>query len=91
MCNKFAPEISIPTKYSSTEWLQNAIKNAITKRDRLFQKWISEPSAENKSSYKKQRNIMMRLLRSAKRDCNLSKLGENPTQKTNQVIRNKET
>ena len=46
--NKNAPEKVFETTDSpkSASWNTNEIKIAIVKRDKLFQKWIAEPTIE---------------------------------------------
>ena len=80
--DRFAPEKEMKTKENRSDWITNTVKNAITKRDRLFQKWTRSPTEENLIKYRKQRNLVTSLIRNAKRDCNYKKLGPNPTSKT---------
>ena len=79
---KFAPEKNIAQNKRPTEWITNQIKRAITKRDKLFQKWINDPNETNRSAYRKQRNEVTQKIRAAKRDANLKRLGHQPTPKT---------
>ena len=62
--------------------ITNEIRNAITKRDKLFHQWVQSPNEINRDLYKRQRNIVTSLIRNAKRDCNYKKLGNNPSSKT---------
>ena len=59
----------------------NEIKKAIVKRDKMFQKWIAEPTIENQTRDKEIRNKVTNLIRNGKRDDNFKKLGENPIKK----------
>ena len=80
--DKFAPEqCHQPTKISDG-WITNHVKKAIIKRDKLFQKWVCNPTDENHLLYKKQRNNVTTIIRKAKRENNLKKLGSNPTANT---------
>ena len=79
--NKFAPEQCHHPINNSDSWITNSLKNAINKRDKLFQKWVSTPTDENHRSYKKLRNNVTAINRKAKRDDNFKKLGSNPTAK----------
>ena len=80
--NKFAPEKCHHPINNSDTWITNSVKNAINKRDKLFQKWVSNPSDENHRLYKTQRNNVTAIIRKAKRDDNFKKLGSNPTAKS---------
>ena len=70
---KVAAEKNIALNKRPTEW--NQIKRAITKRDELFQKWIEDSNATNRSAYRKQRNEMTQKTRAAKPDANFKKIG----------------
>ena len=61
----------------SNDWITNKIKNAIHKRDSLFQKWLSEPLNENHALYKKC-NHVTKSIRDGKKEANQRQLGENP-------------
>ena len=50
--DKHAPEKMKPIKESTNEWITNKIKNAITRRNTLFEKWINNPSTKNQESIK---------------------------------------
>ena len=50
--DKHAPEKVKPISESTNDWITNKIKNAITKRNTLFGKWINNPSAEDQENYK---------------------------------------
>ena len=78
--NRFAPEKSYDHKPASS-WITNKIKNEIKKRDKLFQKWIEDPSDDNRSKYKAIRNKITKEIKNAKREHNFCKLGTNPTVK----------
>ena len=80
--NKFAPEQCHHPINNSDSWITNSVKNAINKRDKFFQKWVSNPTDENHHLYKKQRNNVTAIVRKAKRDDNFKKLGSNLTAKT---------
>ena len=79
--NKFAREQCHLSINNSDSWITNGVKNAINKRDKFFQKWVSNATDEN-HLYKKQRNNVTAIVRKAKRDDNFKKLGSNPTAKT---------
>ena len=53
---KFVPEKNIALNKRPPEWITNQIKRAITKRDKLFQKWIDDPNETTRSAYRKKRN-----------------------------------
>ena len=74
---RFAPVTGIKTKENPTDWITNTIKNAITKRNQLFQNWTKSPSEINNQKYKKQRNLVTSLICNTKRGCNFEKLGPN--------------
>ena len=81
--DRFAPERYALYEISpSNDWIIDGIKNAITKRDILFEQWIKDPKQENRESYRRQRNLVTYLISNAKRACNYQKLGINPTTKT---------
>ena len=69
----FAPKKNIALNKRPPEWITNHIKRAITKRDKLFQKWIDDLNETNRSAYRKQRNEVPQKIRAAKRDANLKK------------------
>ena len=69
--------------FKSNEWIKNETKNAINKRDTLFQKWFSEPSNENLALYNKYRNHVTKLIRDGKIEVNQRQLGENRNPKKN--------
>ena len=45
--DKFSPLRFCSVKESSNHWITNKIKNAITKRNKLFQTWVEKPSKSN--------------------------------------------
>ena len=51
--DKHAPEKVEPISESTDDWITRKIKNAITRRNTLFEKWINNPSTENREKYKK--------------------------------------
>ena len=71
------PEKPMKDHFKSNEWIKNETKNAINKRDTLFQKWLSEPSNENLALYNKYRNHVTKLIRDDKIEVNQRQLGEN--------------
>ena len=64
--DKHAPEKVNPISESTNDWITNKIKNAITRRNTLFEKWKNNPSTENKEKYKTTRNKVSVLIREAK-------------------------
>ena len=80
--DKFAPETVCNDKSNGTEWISNKIKNAIIERNKKLQKWIDNPTDENRSAYKLARNKVTSKIRKAKRDLNFEKLGNNPSTRT---------
>ena len=72
--DKFAPETVCNDKAYGTEWITNNIKNAISERNKKLQKWIDNPSDENRSTYKLARNTVTSKIRNAKRDLNFENL-----------------
>ena len=55
-----------PISQSNNDWKTNKIKNAITTRNTLFEKWIKNPSTENHEKYKTFRKKVSALIREAK-------------------------
>ena len=80
--NKFAPEQETTVRKVSNDWITKKLKKEITRRNKFFQKWIKCPTEENRSFYKKQRNMVTTLIKNAKRQSNFDRLGENPSAKT---------
>ena len=80
--DKFAPETVCNDKAYGTEWITINIKNAISERNKILQKWINNPSDENRSAYKLARNSVTSKIMNAKRDLNVEKLGDNPSTRT---------
>ena len=64
---KHAPEIVKPISEPNIDWITNKIKNAITRRNTLFEKLIDNPSFENQEKYKTIRNKASDLVREAKK------------------------
>ena len=79
--DRFAPEKQYNPKCNSNEWINNRVKNAIIKRNKLFKLWISDNNTHNREQYNMQRNIVTKLIKQAKREANFQKLGENPSSK----------
>ena len=80
--NKFALEQCHHPINISDSWITNSVKAAINKRDKLFQKRVSDPTDENHRLYKKQRKNVTAIIRKAKKDNHSKKFGSNPTAKT---------
>ena len=80
--DKFAPEKETTKTEKCDEWITNKIKNEITKRNKLFREWTVSSTDDNKEKYKNQRNKVTAMLKTAKRECKLQKLGNNPNAKT---------
>ena len=76
--DKFAPLRVCSGKEPSNQWIANNIKKAITKRNKLFQTWVEKPSKSN-HDYKSFRNKVCSMIREAKKQNNIRKLGINPT------------
>ena len=57
-------------------------KNALFKRDQLYQRWIDNPCNDGRTNYKSYRNKVLRMIREAKRNDTFKKLGINPDLKT---------
>ena len=79
--DKFAPKQPI-LHNSDNQWITNSIKNALLKRNQLFQKWIDNPCDDYRKKYKSYRNKVTHMIREAKRTDNCKKLGKNPDSKT---------
>ena len=79
--DRFAPERELNSHYDQNDWITNKIKNAIVKRDELFQKWIKSPTTDSERAYKTFRNKVTSLIRSEKKNANIKKLGPTPTSK----------
>ena len=68
--DKHAPEKVKPISESTNDWIPNKIKNAITRRNTLFEKWLYNPATENQEKYKTYktiRNKVSALIREAKK------------------------
>ena len=70
-----------PISESTNDWITNKIKNAITKRNTLFEKRINNPSTNNQEKYKTIRNKVSALIREAKKEVIYRKIGEDPSAK----------
>ena len=80
---RFAPERFVFYESSpSIDWMSNRMKKAITKRDVLFQQWISDPKQKNRESYRGHCIVVTSLISITEISCNCKKLGINPTTKT---------
>ena len=77
--DKFAPLRVSSVKEPSNQWINNKIKNAVTKRNKLFQTWVENPTKSNHDDYKSFRNKVCSMIREAKKQDNFKKLGVNPT------------
>ena len=77
--DKFAPLRVCSAKETPNQWITNKIKNAITKRDKLFETWVEKPTKSNHDDYKSFRNKVCSMIREAKKQDNFRKLGVNPT------------
>ena len=80
--DELAPEKETTKIEKCDEWITNKIKNEITKRNKLFREWTVSSTDDNKEKYKNQRNKVTAMIKKAKRECNLQKLGNNPNAKT---------
>ena len=80
--NRFAPLQTHPKPKNGADWITNKLKNAISKRDELFQNWVKNPSDQTREKYRKFRNKVTSMIREAKREANFKRLGENPSSKT---------
>ena len=78
----FAPEKPWIGRIKSDDCITNKVKNAINKRNQLFQLWVKQPTELNRINYKTSRNRVTRMIRSEKKKANYKKLGVNPTAKT---------
>ena len=76
-----APEKVKSISESTKDWITNKIKNAITRRITLFEKWINNPSTENQEKYKTLRNKVSALIREAKKEVSYRKIGKDPSAK----------
>ena len=79
--DKYAPQRKMNKLTSKQPWITNEIKNLITKRNALFQKWILSPTEENHIAYKTIRNKVTKLINTEKRQANYDALGQNPSPK----------
>ena len=75
----FAPLRVSSGKEPSIQWINNKIKNAITKRIKLFQIWVEKPTKSKHDDYKSFGNKVCSMIREAKKQDNFRKLGVNPT------------
>ena len=46
--NRFAPLQTHPKPKNGADWITNKLKNAISKRDELFQNWVKNPSDQTR-------------------------------------------
>ena len=67
---KFGLLTTVKIQHNSNESITNVIRNAIPKRDKLFDQWPQSPDENIRDLYKRQRNIVTSLFRNAERDCN---------------------
>ena len=91
--DKFAPEKRAENnkKHFKETWITNEIKNAIVKRNILFEKWIQNPAKTNRERYKTARNNVTKLIRKEKRNENFKKTGgKSNTQANLQNVENEE-
>ena len=79
--DEHAPAKMKPISESTKNWITSKIKNAITRRNTLFEKWIKNPSTENQEKYKTIRNKVSALIRKAKKEVNYRKIGKDPSAK----------
>ena len=79
--DKHAPEKMKPLSESTNDWIFKKTKNAITRRNTLFVKWIINLSTENQERYKTITNKVSALTREAKKEKKYRKLGKDPTAK----------
>ena len=84
----FVPKKPMKEHSTSNEWItKKKNQNAIHKRGSLFQKWLSERSAEKHAVNKKCRNRVTKLIRDGKKGANQRQLEENPHQeKLNETL-----
>ena len=70
-------------RYKNSPFRNNALRKAIVTRSRLKNKFNENSSAKNWSSYKKQRNFCLKLLRQTKEkymnNINVKKVSDNKT------------
>ena len=66
---------------STNDWITNKVKNAITRRNTLFEKWVNNPSTENQEKYKTIRNKVSALIGEANEEVNYRKYGKDPSAK----------
>ena len=77
--DKHEPEKVKPVSESTNDWITYKFKNAITRRNTLFEKWINNPSTENQEKYKTIGNKVSALIREAKKEVNYRKIGKDPS------------
>ena len=77
--NWFAPEKKLTLQNNWNQWIANKIKNAMKRRNRLFQIWINNPTSSNHKHYTKYRNRVSAIIHEAKKIENFNKLGQNPS------------
>ena len=71
--DKFAPKQPI-LRNNYNHWITNSIKNALYKRDELYQKYIDNPCVDNINKYKSYRNKVTHMIHEAKRNDNFKKI-----------------
>ena len=59
--DEFAPEKNINSETFIEDWITTKLKNEISKRNKLFQKWIQFPLKANRTNYVNQRNMVTTL------------------------------
>ena len=70
-----------PINESTNDWKTNKIKNRITRRNTLFEKWKNIPSTENQEKDKTISNKVSALIKEAKKEVNCRKIGNDPSAK----------
>ena len=79
---KNPPFRNAPSIRNENQWITNKIKNAMKKRDRLYQIWLDNSSTENRERYRHFRNYVTQLIRESKREETFRILEKNSTAKT---------
>ena len=90
--DKFAPEKRAENnkKHFKETWITNEIKNAIVKRNTLFEKWIQNPAKTNRERYENARNNVTNFIRKEKKRKFQKTGGKSNTQKNLQNVENDE-
>ena len=73
--DKNAPEKKRKKLPSKQSWITNEIKNLITKRDAMVQKWILSPTEENHIAYKTIRSKVTQIIKTEKKQSNFDAIG----------------